>query len=92
MRTEEILRREAEYREVREALGTYLVDVVVGDLSAGLPPRRGIPVALKARPAGPSRPKAASPNLTADRSRPCTGSEPLGWLIRADRLSAVSPP
>jgi hypothetical protein len=37
MRTEEILRREAEYREVREALGTYLVDVVVGDLSAGPP-------------------------------------------------------
>jgi len=35
MSTEEILRRQAEYRVVREALGTYLVDVV-----AGRPPAR----------------------------------------------------
>ncbi len=43
MSTEEILRREAEYRVVREALGTYLVDVVVGRPPARLLSPAGAP-------------------------------------------------
>jgi hypothetical protein len=39
MKTEEILRREAEYRLVRETLGIYLVDLVI--VPAAAPPLAG---------------------------------------------------
>ncbi len=38
MKTEEVLRREGEYRAVREALGTYHVDVVAMRPAPARPP------------------------------------------------------
>jgi len=70
MSTEEILRRETEYRVVREALGTYLVDVV-----AGRPPSRLLsPAGARSRageysssplPAQEPQPQYAAPPGTA---------------------------
>ena len=61
MKTEEILRREREYRAVREALGTYHVDVVVGMPTPLRHPPAGVVTLSGDSPSGP--PEAGESHL-----------------------------
>jgi hypothetical protein len=65
MSTEEILRREAEYRVVREALGTYLVDVVAGQPPARLLSPAGAPSNAGEPSGSPLPTQGAQPHFAA---------------------------